>query len=65
MSDLLIISHDVVGQRMAGPGIRMWELARTLAKQIPVTLIAPRPIDFPSASGITYGHYTWGDKTTL
>ncbi|MGQ9529465.1 glycosyltransferase family 4 protein, partial [Chloroflexus sp.] len=65
MSDLLIISHDVVGQRMAGPGIRMWELARTLAKQIPVTLIAPRPIDFPSASGITYGHYTWGEKTTL
>ncbi|WP_322816897.1 glycosyltransferase [Chloroflexus sp.] len=65
MSDLLIISHDVVGQRMAGPGIRMWELARTLAKQIPVTLIAPRPIDFPSASGITYGQYTWGEKTTL
>ncbi|MEJ5345134.1 MAG: glycosyltransferase [Chloroflexus sp.] len=65
MNDLLIISHDVVGQRMAGPGIRMWELARTLARQIPVTLIAPRPIDLPSAPGITYGHYTWGDKTTL
>ncbi len=65
MSDLLIISHDVVGQRMAGPGIRMWELARTLARQIPVTLIAPRPIDLPLAPGITYGHYTWGDKTSL
>lgn len=65
MNNLLIISHDVVGQRMAGPGIRMWELARTLARQIPVTLIAPRPIDLPSAPGITYGHYTWGDKTTL
>lgn len=65
MNNLLIISHDVVGQRMAGPGIRMWELARTLARQIPVTLIAPRPIDLPSTPGITYGHYTWGDKTTL
>lgn len=28
MNSLLIISHDVIGQRMAGPGIRMWELAR-------------------------------------
>lgn len=65
MSDLLIISHDVVGQRMAGPGIRMWELARTLARSIPVTLIAPRPIDLPLAPGITYGKYTWGEKTTL
>src|SRR6185503_14501838 len=46
---LLIISHDVVGSRMAGPGIRCWEMARVLSAQQPVTLIAPQPIDRPLA----------------
>ncbi|MEF3274048.1 MAG: glycosyltransferase [Chloroflexus sp.] len=62
---LLVISHDVVGQRMAGPGIRMWELAQALAREMPVTLIAPRPIDLTPPSGLTCGHYTWGDASSL
>jgi glycosyltransferase involved in cell wall biosynthesis len=45
--NLLIISHDVIGSRMAGPGIRYWELARVLAHRHAVTLIAPQPIDAP------------------
>jgi len=43
--NVLIISHDTVGSRMAGPGIRYWELARVVAAQQRVTLIAPQPID--------------------
>ena len=31
---------DVVGKRMAGPGIRAWHLAEELAKHFPTTLIA-------------------------
>lgn len=38
---LLIISHDVVGAAMAGPGIRYYHLARVLAKHVPTTLAAP------------------------
>ncbi len=38
---VLIISHDVVDARMAGPGIRYRELARVLARHFPVTLAAP------------------------
>ena len=38
---VLIVSHDVVGQRMAGPGIRYWELARVLARSFTVTLAVP------------------------
>ena len=38
---LLIISHDVVGASMAGPGIRYYHLARVLAQHVPTTLIAP------------------------
>ncbi len=65
MSSILIISHDVIGQRMAGPGIRMWELARVLARYLPVTLIAPKPIDLPLPANLQCGHYTWGDAASL
>ncbi|MBA3943693.1 MAG: glycosyltransferase family 4 protein [Herpetosiphonaceae bacterium] len=64
MPRLLIISHDVVGQRMAGPGIRYWELAQLLATQQPVTLIAPHTIDL-AAPGLRCGHYDWGDVASL
>lgn len=40
---ILIVSHDVVGPRMAGPGIRYRELARVLARHFRVTLAAPAP----------------------
>lgn len=42
---LVIISHDLVGKSMAGPGIRYVELARTLSRTIPVTLAAPGKTD--------------------
>jgi len=61
---LLIISHDVVGQRMAGPGIRAWEIACVLSAQQPVTLIAPQPIDRQSQSFMC-GSYVWGDAASL
>jgi glycosyltransferase involved in cell wall biosynthesis len=38
---VLIISHDVVGIKMAGPGIRYWELARVLARRFSVILAVP------------------------
>lgn len=64
MSRLLIVSHDVVGSRMAGPGIRYWELARALAACHQVTLIAPRPIDLADPALAT-GSYAWGQAATL
>ena len=39
--DVLIISHDVVGEQMAGPGIRYFHLAWVLAREFPVTLAVP------------------------
>ena len=44
MNHLLIISHDVVDTRMAGPGIRYWEMARALAGRLDVTLAYPVPV---------------------
>lgn len=46
MTRVLLFSHDVVGERMAGPAIRYWELAHQLAAGYEVTLAVPgRPVD--------------------
>ncbi len=46
---VLLVSDDVVAQRMAGPGVRNWELARALARAgHHVTLAAPQPSPQPS-----------------
>ncbi len=42
---ITIISYDVIGKNMAGPGIRFYEFARILANFIDVTLLAPNKID--------------------
>jgi glycosyltransferase involved in cell wall biosynthesis len=41
MPDILLVSDDVVGPRMAGPGIRAFELARVLGRRFEVFLAAP------------------------
>ena len=38
---VLVISNDTVNERMAGPGIRSWEMAKVLAQHQPVTLAVP------------------------
>lgn len=64
MPRILIISHDVVGSRMAGPGIRAWHLARALAPSGAVTLVAPRPIDLADPA-FACGEYAWGNAASL
>lgn len=41
---VLIVTYDVVGPLMAGPGIRAWEFARVLGQHFPTTLAAPPPV---------------------
>ncbi len=38
---VLVVTYDVVGPEMAGPGIRAWEFARVLGQYFPTTLAAP------------------------
>ena len=40
---VLVVSTEPVGARMAGPAIRAYELARTLARACAVTIAAPAP----------------------
>lgn len=52
---VLVISNDVIGSHMAGPGIRYVQLARVLSAHFPTRLIAPAmsgdPADMPSVGG--------------
>jgi len=41
---VLVVTYDVIGPVMAGPGIRAWEFARVLGRHFPTTLAAPPPI---------------------
>lgn len=41
MPEILLISDDVVGARMAGPGIRAWEMARVLSGRFATELAVP------------------------
>jgi len=41
---VLVVTFDVVGPKMAGPGIRAWEFARVLGAHFPTTLAAPIPV---------------------
>lgn len=56
---ILIISHDVIGTHMAGPGIRYRELARVLAQDFRVILAAPSQVD-SSAAGVDFWTYQPG-----
>ena len=40
-SRLLIITHEAIGPKMAGPGIRAWEIACALSQRLDVMLAAP------------------------
>lgn len=64
MSRVLIVSTDVVGQNMAGPGIRAWELARTLGRTHAVRLAVPNESD-RAADGFTLVPYVPRQPATL
>lgn len=50
MTKVLLICNDFVGENMAGPGIRYWELTRTLGRSFDVTLAIPPFVATPSLS---------------
>jgi glycosyltransferase involved in cell wall biosynthesis len=44
---VLILSQDLLGPQMAGPGLRYWELTRVLSQHCAVTLAGPLAGDLP------------------
>ncbi len=64
-ASVLIISHDVVGAKMAGPGIRYWELARVLAPQFHVVLAVPGDTSLRPPDDVRLRSYQPGEWSTL
>ncbi len=60
---VLLISHDVVGPTMAGPGIRYYHLARVLAPHADVTLAIPNAssgkLQDPPCAVVKYDPADW------
>ena len=54
---VLVIASDTIGPRMAGSGIRYWNLARVLGRQQPVTLAAPNQVELDAPEGVTIVSY--------
>tara|TARA_B100000959_G_scaffold286506_1_gene365473 strand:- start:2937 stop:5672 length:2736 start_codon:yes stop_codon:yes gene_type:complete len=48
-TNLLLISPDIIGEMIAGPGIRYWEMSKTLSKFFNVTLLIPGNQKLPEA----------------
>jgi hypothetical protein len=61
---VLLLSHDVIGESMAGPGIRYWELARALGRHHDVTLAVPNAATL-TADGVTVVRYGDGRVSPL
>lgn len=57
---VLIISHDVIGREMAGPGVRYLHLARALAREFEVILAAPKGSEI--SAGVPVVEYIAGSE---
>ena len=53
---LLIVSHDVIDEKLAGPGMRYLELARALCDEISVTVATPgeSQLEIPGVNLLPY-----------
>ncbi|HUP65985.1 MAG TPA: glycosyltransferase [Thermoanaerobaculia bacterium] len=56
MARVVIATADVIGKRMAGPGIRAWHFARELARHHDLALVAR----FREAADDSFAHIEWG-----
>lgn len=61
---LLIISHEVVDAKMAGPGMRYLEMARALSGDVDVTIAIPADTTL-EVPGVRLARYREGQPATL
>jgi glycosyltransferase involved in cell wall biosynthesis len=61
LTNVLLISNDVIGENMAGPGIRCWEFAKALSSKFQVSLAVPNE---DHAAGLGFAVYSYGQNET-
>jgi GT2 family glycosyltransferase len=57
---VLVISNDALADKMSGPAIRAWEIAKALAKNVEVLVAVPEPTT-KTAEGVTVASYAGAD----
>jgi glycosyltransferase involved in cell wall biosynthesis len=62
---VVIISHDLVGTHMAGPGVRYFHLAQVLAREFEVILAVPVGSTLEKATSVTVQPYSTGQDAAL
>jgi glycosyltransferase involved in cell wall biosynthesis len=65
VNQVVVISHDVVGAHMAGPGIRYSQLAEVLAREFDVALAVPVGSTLDSSPVFGVLHYSSGSDQAL
>ncbi len=63
-SNICIVSYDIIGKNMAGPGIRFYEFAKILSNYLDVTLATPNKIDIDT-EGFKTRQYKLGNYKSL
>lgn len=61
---VLIITGDPIGERMAGPAIRVWNMARTLSESCDVRVVSWMPID-RTPGEFELAHVREGDERSM
>jgi len=61
---ICIISYDVIGKKMAGPGIRFYEFAKILSNYLDVTLLTPNKVDIDT-EGFKTRQYKVGNYKSM
>jgi len=61
MNSILLISNDVIGEKMAGPGIRFWEFAKALSGDFQVNLAVPNK-GHPLGDGFVVSSYAQDEE---
>ena len=61
MFSVVVETPDVIGERMAGPGIRAWHLAEEIARIAPTTLIARFDATLPGTATFAMANYGSAD----
>ncbi len=61
---ICIISYDIIGKNMAGPGIRFYEFAKILSEYLDVTLLTPNKVDIDT-EGFKTAQYKLNNYRTL
>jgi glycosyltransferase involved in cell wall biosynthesis len=65
MVDLLIITHEHIGPKMAGPAIRAWEIARAIARLGFKVRLATPYAEIPGENSLSIVSFTWDDPASL